>query len=86
MCTHLQLEPNWRLDHLFVVEKHQAALEYDRTLRRPLSGSVSTSEQIDSVFDKISYDKGAAVLRMLHSWVGENVFKKAVNIYLTRNR
>lgn len=62
------------------------ALEYDQTPKHPLSASVSTLEDIDDVFDEISYNKGAAILRMLNSWVGEDVFKKALNLYLTQNR
>lgn len=30
---------------------------------------VNTSERIESLFDSIEYNKGAAVLRMLRAWV-----------------
>ena len=34
------------------------------------------------MFDGITYEKGAAVLRMLESYVGPEVFRKGVNAYL----
>jgi aminopeptidase N len=38
--------------------------------------------QIDEAFDAIAYQKGAAVLRMLESYVGADTFKKGINAYL----
>jgi aminopeptidase 2 len=38
-----------------------------------------------SVFDAISYSKGAAVLRMLSKMVGEEDFLKGVSLYLKQN-
>ena len=32
--------------------------------------------EIDEIFDAISYSKGALVTRMLHDYVGENVFQQ----------
>ena len=29
--------------------------------------------EVDEIFDAISYSKGASVIRMLHSWIGDNV-------------
>ncbi|VVC40903.1 Hypothetical protein CINCED_3A018294 [Cinara cedri] len=80
------LEPEWLLEHFFVVEIQQTGLEYDQTRKHPLSASVSTTTEFDDIFDKITNNKGAAVLRMLNDWVGDDVFKKALNIYLTQNR
>src|ERR1019366_9240351 len=38
--------------------------------------------QIEEAFDAIAYQKGAAVLRMMESYVGADAFKKGVNAYL----
>lgn len=54
-----QVEPNWRLDHQFVVNAHQNALAADSSATtHPITASVHTPAQINSIFDTISYDKG----------------------------
>lgn len=39
----------------------------------------------EDLFDRISYEKGGAVLNYLHALVGDEAFFKAINLYLTRN-
>lgn len=80
-----QVEPNWRLEDVFVHEVHQEALEYDQKPTHPISGSVNTSAQIGAMFDDISYSKAGAVLRMLMYTVTEANFRQALNVYLTNN-
>ena len=40
----------------------------------------------DSIFDAVAYQKGSAVIHTLRETVGEEVFWKAVNVYLTRHK
>lgn len=40
----------------------------------------------DSIFDAVTYQKGSAVVHTLRETVGDNVFWKAVNVYLTRHK
>lgn len=40
----------------------------------------------EDMFDHVSYQKGGAILHYLHHLLGDQVFSKAMNIYLTRNR
>jgi len=44
---------------------------------------VKNPAEIDEIFDSISYSKGASVIRMLHSYIGDEAFKKGLNHYLT---
>ena len=37
------------------------------------------------MFDRISYQKGAAILNYLHKLIGDSAFYKAMNVYLTDN-
>lgn len=62
------------------------ALEYDQVLRHPLRAHVRTPKDINGIFDRITYDKGAAILRMLKTWVGSAVFQHALNMYLNQNQ
>ncbi|XP_050432744.1 uncharacterized protein LOC126840826 [Adelges cooleyi] len=79
------VEPDWQSPEFFVVEQHQTGLEYDQIARHALSNKVSTPEEIDNTFDHITYNKGGSVLRMLYSYVGKDVFKEALNLYLTKH-
>lgn len=51
----------------------------------PIENPVLTSEEIGSVFNSITYDKGASVLRMLESTVGEENFRQGLNAFLKAN-
>lgn len=81
----LQVEPDWRLEDVFVYEVHQVALEFDQSPTHPISGSVKTPAEIRGMFDDISYSKAGAILRMLQYTVTEPNFKEALNFYLNEN-
>jgi alanyl aminopeptidase len=51
-----------------------------RKIRQP----IESKDDISNAFDGITYQKGAAVIRMFEAWVGEQQFQKGVNTYLTR--
>jgi aminopeptidase N len=64
-------------------EENQQALALDSlNATRPIHVDVQTPSQIDEAFDAITYQKGAAVLRMVESYVGADTFRKGVNAYL----
>ncbi|MDV3293289.1 MAG: M1 family metallopeptidase [Nitrososphaerales archaeon] len=50
----------------------------------PIQVKVETVSEVQQVFDAISYGKGAAILRMVESYVGEEAFRKGVSAYLRR--
>ncbi len=57
------------------------ALKSARAVREPVR---STSEAMEA-FDGITYQKGAAVLRMIESWLGADVFQRGVQRYVHEN-
>jgi alanyl aminopeptidase len=57
------------------------ALTTTRAVREPTR---STSDVMES-FDGITYEKGAAVLRMLERWLGADTFQRGVQRYLHDN-
>ncbi|XP_050432734.1 uncharacterized protein LOC126840818 [Adelges cooleyi] len=79
-----KVEPNWCLDGFFVVYQHQPALEYDQVPRDSMSRTVSTPEEINGIPWRLSHSKSSAVLRMLHDYIGENVFKNALFHYISK--
>ncbi|XP_072137417.1 leucyl-cystinyl aminopeptidase-like isoform X1 [Mobula birostris] len=48
----------------------------------PLSNPVETFEQIEEMFDFISYQKGALVLMMLRNLLNETIFQQGIRQYL----
>jgi aminopeptidase N/uncharacterized membrane protein (UPF0127 family) len=49
---------------------------------RPLIKGGASHREIEELFDAIAYRKGAALLRMLESWLGEAAFRRALRLYL----
>jgi len=49
----------------------------------PVKVAVRNPREIDEVFDKISYRKGASLIRMLHSVMGEEAFQVGIRSYMT---
>jgi glutamyl aminopeptidase len=47
--------------------------------------NVTSSADITSLFDSITYSKGASILRMLEKIVGSNTFRDGLRDYLTMN-
>ncbi|XP_032894075.1 thyrotropin-releasing hormone-degrading ectoenzyme [Amblyraja radiata] len=49
----------------------------------PISQEVLQATDIDRVFDWIAYKKGAALIRMVANFMGQNVFQKGLQAFLT---
>lgn len=79
-------EPTWNLKDLIVLNDVYRVMAVDAlTSSHPLSSlanEVNTPAQISELFDSITYSKGASVLRMLSSFLTENLFKKGLSSYL----
>ena len=52
----------------------------------PIEVPVGHPDEVDEIFDAISYSKGAAVIRMLHDYIGDDDFRKGMNAYLTKHK
>jgi len=50
----------------------------------PIKVKVNDPTEIDEIFDKISYRKGASVIRMLFSVMGEENFVSGIRLYMDR--
>jgi puromycin-sensitive aminopeptidase len=61
-----------------------AALDIDALAStRPIEYPVVTPADAESMFDLLTYQKGAAVVRMLEQFLGEEVFRDGVHRYLS---
>ncbi|MDQ3347107.1 MAG: M1 family metallopeptidase [Acidobacteriota bacterium] len=77
-------KPEWHVE-LDDVQGNQYAMTLDSLqTTRPIRARASTPAEIGELFDAIAYEKGAAVLRMVEAWVGEEAFRTGVNAYIDR--
>lgn len=80
----------WRPELGIAVSELQDALEAmaDDSLGRgrPIRQTITENRQIASAFDTITYEKGAQVVAMFESYVGEDVFADGVRRHLNRYR
>jgi aminopeptidase N len=61
----------------------EAAMEGDaRSTTHPIQQPVATEAEANSAFDDITYKKGQSFLRMLESFLGEDVFRKGIRRYM----
>jgi puromycin-sensitive aminopeptidase len=86
LCVH-HLFPEYDIWTQFVTDMYTRALELDCLKNsHPIEVPVSHPSEIDEIFDEISYNKGASVIRMLHHYIGDEDFRKGMNVYLTRHQ
>ena len=52
----------------------------------PINVEVREPEDIEQVFDEISYGKGGSILRMIYHYVGEEKFRMGLSSYLSKFR
>ncbi|WAR11437.1 PSA-like protein [Mya arenaria] len=69
----------------FVNQDLGRALDLDALhTSHPIEVPVGSPDEVDEIFDVISYSKGASVIRMLHNYIGDEDFRKGMNSYLTK--
>lgn len=74
--------PEWRLEEDEAATAQRVIGQDSLSAARAIHGDPRTSAEIKEMFDGITYEKGAAVLGMLESYVGPDVFRNGVNAYL----
>ncbi|HEV8655653.1 MAG TPA: M1 family metallopeptidase [Candidatus Limnocylindria bacterium] len=79
------LNPEWRYWRDFVAENTSAFSLDALASTHPISVEAKSAEEASQRFDAISYTKGAAVLRMIEGYLGEDAFREGVRIYLKRH-
>lgn len=70
----------------YVTDSLQRALGLD-SLRssHPIEVPVKRADEINQIFDAISYSKGSCVLRMISTYLGEDTFLEGVRRYLKKH-
>jgi aminopeptidase 2 len=74
---------DWDLEEQFTVENLQQSMQLDSTdSTHPMTTVVNTKGESASIFDNISYNKGASILRWLSYYVGKNNFQEILKFHL----
>ncbi|PSN55624.1 hypothetical protein C0J52_04058 [Blattella germanica] len=77
--------PDWQLLDQFLISDLHGVLNMDSTVTsHPIVLPVGHPDEITSLFDSISYSKGASVIRMLEDFMGEEEFRKGITNFLNR--
>ena len=80
-ATH-RFHPEWKV-WLQMLGRTQGAMGVDaRDGTHPIVTPIYDVQQANSAFDSITYSKGAAVIRMLESYLGEDDFRAGVRRYM----
>ena len=80
------LFPDWQIWTQFIVDEQGLALKLDSLEHtHPIEVEVKHPDEIRTIFDAISYEKGASVLLMLHDYLGADDFRDGLRLYLKRH-
>ncbi|CEJ55612.1 Aminopeptidase 2 [Penicillium brasilianum] len=78
--------PEWKVWQTYVIDNLQSALSLD-SLRssHPIEVPVKRADEVNQIFDAISYSKGSSVLRMISKYLGEDIFLQGVRAYIKKH-
>lgn len=77
--------PEWQRWTSFSVSRAAAFLVDGLKSTRPIEYPVQLPEEAAGMFDILTYEKGAAVLRMLEQYLGTEDFRKGISLYLRKH-
>ena len=88
-CEHLALHklfPKWKVWRRFSQSVLGEAMSSDSLLStHPIEVPVHHPDEVNEIFDDISYAKGAAVIKMLAEYLGPKDFRNGLRHYLDRH-
>ncbi len=80
------LFPDWDIWTQFLQQDHSLALHYDGLKHtHAIEVEVHDPAEISSVFDAVSYSKGASIIRMIAEYLGEETFRDGLRMYLKKH-
>ena len=80
-----ELNPAWNWEATGVATDRETAMALDATAAtHPIVRPVETVEQISAAFDRITYEKGQAVIRMIEATLGEAPFRDGIRRYMAK--
>src|SRR5918996_892760 len=81
------LFPEWDMWTQFIFSDTGPAMSLDGLKNtHPIEATVKTPNEVNELFDAISYSKGAAIIRMLEQFLGEETFRRGLVHYLSTHQ
>jgi puromycin-sensitive aminopeptidase len=78
-------KPDWDTWTGFGLSRAGALLVDGLNSTRPIEFTVVKPEDAQAMYDVLTYEKGASVLRMLEQYLGGEVFRRGLHQYLTKH-
>lgn len=89
-CEHYSTDkiyPDYRMWEQFPGDALAGALKLDALkTSHPIQVPIHRAEEVEEVFDGISYEKGASVIRMAHAVLGHEAFVSGLQQYMKRHQ
>ncbi len=79
-------KPEWKRWNSFGASRGAAFVTDGLKATRPIEFPVHHPHECEAMFDVLTYEKGASVLRMLEQYLGSDVFAKGVSHYLNKHQ
>ncbi|XP_047740791.1 aminopeptidase N [Hyalella azteca] len=77
------VEPTWKMMEQFLVDDLHSVFALDcLESSHPISIPVGHPDEISAIFDKISYNKGASIIRMMNHFLSEPTLRQGLTNYL----
>ncbi|VDD92199.1 unnamed protein product [Enterobius vermicularis] len=78
---------DFRMNEYFLLDAVENAMHRDaRASSHPLIFNIAKAEDVSEAFDDISYDKGASIINMVQNVMGQENFRKGLNVYLESHK
>ncbi len=77
--------PDWKVWLTFSGDRVHSMETDAISATRPIEFPVASPEEANAMFDSLTYEKGASILRMLEQYLGEEAFRLGVSNYLRDN-
>lgn len=81
-----RLFPEWHMWEQFAVLDHNRAMGLDSLENtHPIQSEVKDVEKTSEMFDEVSYSKGASIIQMIATYLGEDIFRDGLRYYLKKH-
>jgi aminopeptidase N len=75
-------KPEWHIDEQVASDMNGAMNLDAQRVTRTIRAEANTPDEINEMFDGITYEKGGSILHMVESYLGEETFRQGVHNYL----
>ncbi|MCL5094364.1 MAG: M1 family metallopeptidase [Candidatus Marsarchaeota archaeon] len=79
-----EIFPKWKIYKEDVFTYNNAFNMDSFKSTHPVHININAPNEINSIFDEVTYDKGGSVLNMIEDFIGKENFRNGLNLYLTK--